>query len=432
MERDLRKENKKFLDTLRVCDENGFSEIDLLRLGNLEIDLRVYCKEFLRLFDDRTNYKGCLVNLENILRNNTNHEKASVYLKDYLDYIKDLKLSISEKVTKIEKLDKLIASRYIWLSDSLHGLKIMIIVRGSIIINGQEHFLESGDDGRKSYKFWIDGEETDFGGIFIKDGHVDYMKVSTLGERIELLARLIGDKKEDEEVGDKRESYNIAFVPKLYNLNRNEILKNLDKIVHNNKELLDLMILIEHNNRMHDGLELRNRYNYVRNHDINASDFYKLVIKGTSTITIIDYLSVMISLLEVIKEKDLREKLRVHLLKVLVYKINDCSSTSFEHTLSKIRDKHKELRREGGYNWEKVWVSESLKLLKDSGNDSKVIDDSTYENGDIVVIDLKRKRKVFKSKESKKLREMLDKHNYLYYHEVDKNEVKVLELGFGR
>lgn len=216
--------NKEFLNTLRICSNiNNIENIIIKKLEDSELNI----SELYRIYNSYIKDIRALFNLFLILDEGYSLNGKDRFLDNFLEITK---LQAQYNNTDIFKDIKynVVFGHYnseLSISKDLRSLRIIWVRYNKEVILDKKTVLVKRvhqENGIETLKIKNDY----FGGILIKDNNIEYIKIYSIQDEVNLLNRVLND------------NYDICILPILYDLNDN-IMRLYDKIGYN-KDYLEL------------------------------------------------------------------------------------------------------------------------------------------------------------------------------------------------
>lgn len=216
--------NKEFLNTLRICRNiNNIENIIIKKLEDSELNI----SELYRIYNSYIKDIKALFNLFLILDEGYGLNGKDRFLDNFLEITKLQAQYNNTDIFKDIKYNVVFGHYHseLNISKDLRSLRIIWVRYNKEVILDKKTVLVKRvhqENGIEALKIKNDY----FGGILIKDNNIEYIKIYSIQDEVNLLDRVLND------------NYDICILPILYDLNDN-IMRLYDKIAYN-KDYLEL------------------------------------------------------------------------------------------------------------------------------------------------------------------------------------------------
>lgn len=381
--------NKEFLDFISIC----YNGVDINKeiykiLSGANIYLKEYFQEFMKMFNTKDDYSTMVKCMEQVIKNKPSDEDCGEYLLRYKGYVKDCFETIawwSKRVKTLRDLYETIKSNDLELCDGFDNAKVFTFDSMRLIFKGRAHIISKS---KKEFRIRVNDKDMNIGGILIKDGKTNFIRVDCIEDEIKLLINIV-----------TRKDYNIALVPN-FNIYERDQIKDFGIKGLTNKEFFDLRYILE-NGIVYNSRDMLKDYRYVRNHKIKISSIFDILDKELNFNITINLLKEILKRLERLKEKEL-EAVFEHIKDILEQRIK----SNYLYTTSLSNDLEETVRVLKSNKY--IGLDEFLRVLKNGD-----IGRENLSSNEVALIDLDKKTKRFK-KDSEKLKEIIGENKYLF------------------
>lgn len=380
--------NREFLDFISVCYNRVHINKEAYKiLSGADMDLKEYFNEFMEMFHTKNDYSTMIKCMEQVIKNKPSDEDCGEYLLEYKRYVRDCFKVVPQWVKEVRTLEDLYETiKYsdLELCDGFYNAKIFSFNSMKFRYKDKVHIIARGKD---LFNIKINGSDTNVGGIIIKDGNAEFIRINCIEDEIKFLINII-----------TRKDYSLILVPNFDLFAKNKIkdfgIKGLT-----NKEFFDLRYIIE-NCVVYNNKNILEDYKYVRNHHIKIGNLFNVLDDGLNFDVSIRLLRIILEYLESFKGDNF-EKLFEHIKNILDQRMksNYLYTTDINTDFTKMIQvlKNKELG-----------IEDFLRVLKDSDVGKDII----YKD-ELYLIDLDKRGRKLKT-DSDELKEIIKSNRYLF------------------